>query len=61
MSSRPHPGSERPLHRPVQRFDLEAEVGRLRGGGWHRGQRQLHHAAQGRGHERGARGYEGRR
>ena len=40
MSSRPHPGSERPLHGPVQRFDLEAEVGRLREeGAWHRGQR----------------------
>jgi quercetin dioxygenase-like cupin family protein len=40
MSSRPHPGSERPLHGPVQSFDLEAEVGRLREeGAWHRGQR----------------------
>src|SRR4029450_9523062 len=40
MASRPHPGSERPLHGPVQRFDLEAEVGRLREeGAWHRGQR----------------------
>ena len=40
MSSRPHPGSERPLHGPVQRFDLDAEVGRLREeGAWHRGQR----------------------
>jgi quercetin dioxygenase-like cupin family protein len=40
MSSRPHPGSERPLHGPVQRFDLEAEVGRLREeGAWQRGQR----------------------
>jgi quercetin dioxygenase-like cupin family protein len=40
MSSRPHPGSERPLHGPVQRFDLEAEVERLREeGAWHRGQR----------------------
>ncbi|HSK83260.1 MAG TPA: hypothetical protein VK902_07615 [Rubrobacter sp.] len=40
MSSRPQPGSERPLHGPVQRFDLEAEVGRLREeGAWHRGQR----------------------
>ena len=40
MSSRAHPGSERPLHGPVQRFDLEAEVGRLREeGAWHRGQR----------------------
>jgi hypothetical protein len=29
MSSRPHPGSERPLHGPLQRFDLGAEVGRL--------------------------------
>ena len=26
MSSRPHPGSERPLHGPLQRFDLGAEV-----------------------------------
>ena len=40
MSSRAHPGSERPLHGPVQSFDLEAEVGRLREeGAWHRGQR----------------------
>src|SRR5215213_6841114 len=40
MSSRPHPGTERPLHGPLQRFDLEAEVGRLREeGAWHRGQR----------------------
>lgn len=31
MSSRPHPGSERPLHGPLQRFDLGAEVERLRG------------------------------
>ena len=29
MSSRPHPGSERPLHGPLQSFDLGAEVGRL--------------------------------
>jgi len=29
MSSRPHPGSERRLHSPPQRFDLGAEVGRL--------------------------------
>src|SRR4028118_1167951 len=40
MSSRPHPGSERPLRGPLQRFDLGAEVGRLREeGAWHRGQR----------------------
>src|SRR4051812_31267577 len=40
MSSRAHPGSERPLYGPVQSFDLEAEVGRLREeGAWHRGQR----------------------
>jgi quercetin dioxygenase-like cupin family protein len=40
MSSRPHPGSERPLHGPVQRFDLEAEVGRpMEEGAWQRGQR----------------------
>ncbi|WP_047865707.1 cupin domain-containing protein [Rubrobacter aplysinae] len=30
MSSRPHPGSERPLHGPLQSFDLEAEASRLR-------------------------------
>ncbi len=30
MSTRGHPGSERPLHGPVQGFDLEAEVSRLR-------------------------------
>jgi hypothetical protein len=29
MSSSPHPGSERRLHSPLQRFDLGAEVGRL--------------------------------
>jgi hypothetical protein len=33
MSSRAHPGSERPLHGPLhgplQMFDLGAEVGRL--------------------------------
>ncbi len=30
MSSRPHPESERPMHAPLQSFDLEAEVARLR-------------------------------
>ena len=30
MSTRPHPESERPLHGPLQRFDLAAEVTRLR-------------------------------
>jgi quercetin dioxygenase-like cupin family protein len=40
MSSRPHSGSERPLHGPLQRFDLGAEVGRLmEEGAWKRGQR----------------------
>ena len=40
MSSRPHPGSERPLHGPLQRFDLGAEVGRLmEERAWQRGQR----------------------
>jgi quercetin dioxygenase-like cupin family protein len=40
MSSRPHPGSERPLHGSLQRFDLGAEVGRLmEEGAWQRGQR----------------------
>jgi quercetin dioxygenase-like cupin family protein len=40
MSSRAHPGSERPLHGPLQRFDLGAEVGRLmEEGAWQRGQR----------------------
>ena len=40
MSSRPHPGSERPLHGPLQRFDLGAEAGRLmEEGAWQRGQR----------------------
>ncbi len=40
-SDRPsRPGSERPLHGPVQRFDLEAEVGRLREeGAWREGKR----------------------
>lgn len=31
MSSRPHPESGRPLHGPLQSFDLGEEVGRLRG------------------------------
>jgi hypothetical protein len=40
MSSRAHPGSERPLHGLVQSFDLEAKVGRLQEeGAWQRGQR----------------------
>jgi quercetin dioxygenase-like cupin family protein len=40
MSSRAHPGSERPLHGPLQMFDLGAEVGRLmEEGAWQRGQR----------------------
>jgi quercetin dioxygenase-like cupin family protein len=40
MSSREHPGSERPLHGPLQRFDLGAEAERLmEEGAWQRGQR----------------------
>src|SRR5215217_7303873 len=40
MSSRAHPGSERPLHGPLLMFDLGAEVGRLmEEGAWQRGQR----------------------
>ena len=40
MSSRPHPGSERPLHGPLQKFDLGAEAERLmEEGAWQRGQR----------------------
>ena len=30
MSSRPHPESERPMHGPLQSFDIGAEVARLR-------------------------------
>lgn len=30
MVGRPHPGSERPLHGPLQAFDLEVEAARLR-------------------------------
>jgi quercetin dioxygenase-like cupin family protein len=30
MGTRPHPESERPLHGPLQSFDLDAEVARLR-------------------------------
>lgn len=30
MSSRPHPESERPLHGPLQSFDMASEVARLR-------------------------------
>lgn len=29
-SARPHPESERPMHAPLQTFDLEAELSRLR-------------------------------
>ncbi len=40
MPRRPHPGSERPLHGPLQRFDLGTVVGRLKEeGAWQRGQR----------------------
>ncbi len=40
MSSRPHPGPDRPLHGPLQRFDLGTVVGRLKEeGAWQRGQR----------------------
>jgi hypothetical protein len=43
MSSRPQPGSPasgRPLHGPLQKLDLGAEVGRLmEKGAWQRGQR----------------------
>lgn len=30
MTARPHPESERPLHGPLQSFDLDEEVARLR-------------------------------
>ena len=30
MVGRPHPGPERPLHGPLQAFDLEVEAARLR-------------------------------
>src|SRR5215207_7262133 len=30
MGTRPHPESERPLHGPLQSFNLDAEVARLR-------------------------------
>ena len=30
LVGRPHPGSERPLHGPLQTFDLEVEAARLR-------------------------------
>jgi hypothetical protein len=30
LVGRPHPGSERPLHGPLQAFDLEVEAARLR-------------------------------
>jgi quercetin dioxygenase-like cupin family protein len=40
MSSRAHPGSERPLHGPLQMFDLGVEIGHLmEEGAWQRGQR----------------------
>jgi quercetin dioxygenase-like cupin family protein len=39
MSSRPQPGSERPLHGTLQRFDLGTEVEHLKEeGAWKRGQ-----------------------
>ncbi|WP_166178667.1 hypothetical protein [Rubrobacter tropicus] len=31
MTNRPHPESERLMHGPLQHFDLEAELARLRG------------------------------
>ena len=40
MSGRPHPESERPMHGPLQSFDLEAEITRLREEKeWQRGRR----------------------
>ncbi|MEJ7843229.1 MAG: hypothetical protein WKF95_15800 [Rubrobacter sp.] len=40
MSTRPHPESERPLHGPLQSFDLEQEVARLRAErAWRKGKR----------------------
>ena len=40
MSTRPHPESERPLHGPLQSFDLQEEVARLRAEkAWREGER----------------------
>ena len=40
MSTRPRPESERPMHGPLQSFDLEAEISRLREEEeWRRGRR----------------------
>src|SRR5215210_2484486 len=40
MTTRPHPESERPLHRALQSFNLAAEVTRLREEkAWHEGRR----------------------
>lgn len=40
MSTRPHPESERPLHGPLQSFDLQEEVDRLRAErAWREGER----------------------
>ena len=40
MSTRPHPESERPLHGPLQSFDLQEEVARLRSErAWREGKR----------------------
>jgi quercetin dioxygenase-like cupin family protein len=40
MSTRPHPESERPLHGPLQSFDLQEEVARLRAEkAWREGKR----------------------
>ncbi len=41
MGARPHPGSERPLSGPLQSFDLDEELARLRGEkGWQEGRRE---------------------
>jgi hypothetical protein len=40
MGTRPHPESERPLHGPLQSFNIDAEITRLREEkAWHEGRR----------------------
>src|ERR671913_202807 len=48
MTKRPHPESGRSLHGPLQSFDLEAEVTRLREEkAWQEGERLEEHSAPG--------------
>jgi hypothetical protein len=49
VSSRPHPESERPLHGPLQSFNLDKELARLRQEeAWQQGQRNAIYPPDGR-------------